>query len=131
MTFGQTSMTKRVCYLALLGFVGAHIASLSLSIDSPPDSIFFWFLLFGISPFFYCLILVRLISSQLAEWVSLILILAIGFVGTFLLVDSLFLNPEAQSAIAVIIVPAVQWAMVLLASVPIYLTDKRQRKADH
>ena len=85
------------------------------------------FLVWAVSPYLYGMILPKLLSKRKAIIVSVLLISVIATAGIFLLIDTMYIHPDAQSALAFVVIAAYQWGLLLLATIPIYVINKKGR----
>lgn len=83
------------------------------------------FLLWAISPYLFTLFM---INRSIHHKVIMILfgvslIIAIG--GIYLLIDAMYLHPDAQGALAFVVIPMYQWGLLLISVLPLYLIHKK------
>ena len=83
------------------------------------------FLVWAISPYLYGMILTKLLSKRKAIATNILLISVIATGGIFLLVDAMYIHTYPQSALVFVVIPAYQWVLLLLATLPIYLINKK------
>ena len=86
------------------------------------------FLIWAVSPYLYGMILTKLLSKSRAITVSVLLLSIIAIGGIFLLVDAMYIHLDAQSALAFVVIPVYQWGLLLLATIPIYLINKKGKE---
>lgn len=82
-------------------------------------------LVWAVSPYLYGMLLTKLVSKRKAvvTVVSLVSVIVIG--GIVLLIDAMYIHTDPQSALVFVVIPAYQWALLLLATLPIYLLNKK------
>ena len=88
----------------------------------------FAFLVWAITPYLFSAFRTRRSTHQMEIMLvtGLSFIIAIG--GIFLLIDAIYIHPDAQSALAFVVIPGYQWIMVLIAAIPVYLVNKKYSK---
>jgi len=85
----------------------------------------FAFLVWAISPYLFSAFRTKRSTDQMEIMLvtGLSLIIVIG--GIFMLIDAIYIHPDAQSALAFVVIPFYQWVMLLVAALPIYLVNKK------
>ena len=86
------------------------------------------FLVWDVSPYLYGMILTKLVTKRKAIVTSVLLIFVVATGGIFLLVDAMYIHLDAQSALAFVVIPVYQWGLLLLATIPIYLINKKGKE---
>ena len=82
-------------------------------------------LVWAVSPYLYGMLLTKLVSKRKAV-VALVLVLSVIVIGGMvLLIDAMYIHTDPQSALAFVVIPVYQWALLLLATLPIYLLNKK------
>ena len=85
------------------------------------------FLLWAVSPYLFADLMIKYVIQYVSILAvgGLSFILAIG--GMFLLIDAMFLHPDAQSALAFVVIPMYQWVILLIVALPLYLIEKKYK----
>jgi hypothetical protein len=82
------------------------------------------FIGWAISPYAYLILMMTLVLRPLSFILIMFLTLLVSGIGVWAFVEVLFINPDAQSGLAFMVVPAWQWFVLLLATLPVYLLRK-------
>jgi len=82
------------------------------------------FIVWAVSPYIYLAVMANLVSTNTAKSGVLSLSLLAGLFGIWFIVDAMFIHPDAQGGLIFIFVPFIQWAVIVLASIPIYFLGK-------
>ena len=86
------------------------------------------FLLLAISPYLYGSLLTKLVSNQNAIVLTTFVVLVLAMGGSYLLLDAMYIHPDPQGALAFVVIPVYQWGLLLLATLPIYLFNKKGKE---
>ncbi len=86
------------------------------------------FLLLAISPYLYGSLVTKWVSNQKAIILTTFVVFVLSIGGSYLLLDSMYIHPDPQSALAFVVIPIYQWGLLLLATLPIYLFNKNEIK---
>ena len=82
-------------------------------------------LVWAVSPYLYGMLVTKLVSKRKAI-VTLTLVLSVIVIGgVSLLIDAMYIHTDPQSALVFVVIPLYQWALLLLATLPIYLLNKQ------
>ena len=82
-------------------------------------------LVWAVSPYLYGILVTKLVSKRKAI-VTLVLVVSVIVIGgVFLLIDAMYIHTDPQSALVFVVIPAYQWALLLLATLPVYLLNKK------
>lgn len=83
------------------------------------------YLLAVITPYLFALWLTKWSKNEIVTLITVGLssILALG--GVYLLIDAMYVHPDAQSALVFPVVAVYQWAILLVVSIPLYFLNKR------
>ena len=81
---------------------------------------------FAITPYVFLLYLTKNVSHHTSLIVIIVLSVITGIFGIWALLDSMFIHPDAQGGLAFIAIPALQWGLLLLATLAIYFFNKRK-----
>ena len=83
------------------------------------------YLLLIITPYLFAMLLTKWSKNSIAMMVmagiSSILMLA----GIFLIIDAMYIHPQAQSGLAFPVVAVYQWVILLVVSIPLYFINKK------
>lgn len=82
------------------------------------------FLVWGLSPYVYLAAMNRWMNSPLASKIVLITATLAGLLGAWMLIDAMYLNPDAQSGLVFLFAPLWQWFLLLVVTVPLHLYDR-------
>jgi hypothetical protein len=86
------------------------------------------FLISALSPYVFMIwVLSKIGTLSRSKEVSLLFIV-IAICGVTLLVYSMYIQKDAQSALAFVVIPMYQWGILLLASLPLYFIYKKNNK---
>ena len=85
------------------------------------------FLLLASSPYLYGSLLTKLVSKQNAIVITTVVVLVLALGGSYLLLDAMYIHPDPQGALAFVVIPVYQCGLLLLATLPIYLFNKREK----
>jgi len=83
------------------------------------------FLLLASSPYLYGSLLTKLVSNQKAIVLTTFMVFVLAMGGSYLLLDAMYIHPDPQGALAFVVIPVYQWGLLLLATLPIYLFNKK------
>lgn len=83
-------------------------------------------LVWAVSPYLYGMLVTKLVSKRKAI-VTVTLVVSVIVSGVFLLIDAMYIHTDPQSALAFVVIPLYQWALLLLATLPIYLLNKNKK----
>lgn len=81
----------------------------------------------AISPYLYGMLVTKLVSKRKAFVTVALLMSVIVIGGIVLLIDAMYIHTDPQSALAFVVIPLYQWALLLLATLPIYLLNKNKK----
>ncbi|RLA25402.1 MAG: hypothetical protein DRQ62_02690 [Gammaproteobacteria bacterium] len=83
------------------------------------------FLVWAISPYLFAMLIIKqcIQHKQLMIVAGLSSILAIA--GTWLLIDMMYIQPDAQSALALVVIPMYQWLVLLVIAVLNYIFNRK------
>ena len=82
------------------------------------------FLFWAVSPYFLMIFTLSKSSNQLMIRGISVCSMVIALFGTALLVYSMYIQKDAQSALAFVVIPIYQWGIFLLSSLFLYLIYK-------
>lgn len=82
-------------------------------------------LLWAVSPYLYGTLLIKPVSKRKAVVTVVLVVSIIVIGGMMLLIDAMYIHTDPQSALAFVVIPAYQWVLLLLATLPIYLLNKK------
>ena len=78
-----------------------------------------------ITPYLFAMLLTKWsrnhIASMVAAGIASILVLG----GVFLIIDAMYIHPDAQGGLVFPVVAVYQWAILLVISIPLYFINKR------
>jgi len=85
----------------------------------------FAYLLLIITPYLFAMLLTKWSRNHIASMVmaGLSSILALG--GVFLIVDAMYIHPDAQGGLVFPVLAVYQWAILLVVSIPFYFINKK------
>ena len=86
------------------------------------------FIVFASSPYLYGSLLTKLISKRKAIIITIFMVFVLATGGSYLLLDAMYINQDPQASLAFIVIPVYQWGLLLLATLPIYLINKKGNK---
>ncbi len=84
-------------------------------------------LLWAVSPYLYGMLLTKLVSKRNAVVTVALVVSVIVMGGIGLLIDAMYIHTDPQSALAFVVIPVYQWALLLLTTLPIYLLNKNKK----
>ena len=114
-------LTYAITVLASIVVVGIGIHSMdTLSMTA------IGFLIWAISPYLFALFMIERSRKSMAVKILFGVSLFIVVAGIYLLVDAMYLHPDAQGALAFVVVPMYQWMILLITALPLYLINKKQ-----
>ena len=82
-------------------------------------------LVWAVSPYLYGMFVTKLVSKRKAIVTFTLVLSVIVIGGIILLIDAMYIHTDPQSALAFIVIPVYQWALLLLATLPVYLLNKK------
>ena len=85
-------------------------------------------LLLAISPYLYGSLVTKLVSNQNAIIITTFVVFVLAMGGSYLLLDAMYIHPDPQGALAFVVIPVYQWGLLLLATLPIYLFNKKGKE---
>ena len=80
------------------------------------------------SPYLYGSLLTKFVSKRKAIVLTTFVVSVLAIGGSYLLLDAMYIHPDAQSALAFVVIPVYQWGLLLLATIPIYLINKKGKE---
>jgi len=85
----------------------------------------FSYLLLVITPYLFAMFLTKWSKNHIASMVTagVSSILALG--GVFLIVDAMYIHPDAQGGLIFPVLAVYQWAILLVVSIPLYFINKQ------
>jgi len=85
----------------------------------------FGYLMLIITPYLFGMLLTKWSKNHIASMVMVgtSSILALG--GVFLIVDAMYIHPDAQGGLVFPVVAVYQWAILLVISLPFYFINKK------
>jgi len=83
------------------------------------------YLLLIITPYLFAMLLTKWSKNHIASLVTVgtSSILVLG--GVFLIIDAMYIHPDAQSGLVFPVVAVYQWAILLVISIPLHIINKR------
>ena len=84
-------------------------------------------LVWAVSPYLYGMLVTKLVSKRNAVVTIVLVVSVIVMAGIGLLIDAMYIHTDPQSALAFVVIPVYQWALLLLATLPIYLLNKNKK----
>lgn len=115
---------KRIAYLVVLAAAIATAAIERIAASEPDSSAGLGFLAWGLSPYLYLLFMVRRAATPLTARIALAIAVVASFIGVWLPVDAMFVEPDAQSGLVFLFAPLWQWFLLLVATVPLYFLNR-------
>ena len=82
-------------------------------------------LVWAVSPYLYGILVTKLVSKRKAIVTFTLVLSVIVIGGIILLIDAIYIHTDPQSALVFVVIPAYQWALLLLATLPVYLLNKK------
>ena len=82
-------------------------------------------LVLAVSPYLYGMVLTKLVSKRKAIVSVALLVSVVVIGGIALLIDAMYIHTDPQSALVFVVIPVYQWALLLLATLPVYLLNKK------
>ena len=86
------------------------------------------FIVLASSPYLYGSLLIKSVSKRNAIVITTFVVFVLAIGGTYLLLDAMYIHPDPQGALAFVVIPVYQWGLLLLATLPIYLINKKGKK---
>ncbi len=83
------------------------------------------FLIWAISPYIFIVLMTKYSTKYTATLVVIGISSVLSIGGVFMLIDAMYVHPDPQGALAFVVIPIYQWGILLLASLPIYLFNKK------
>jgi len=83
------------------------------------------FLAWAVSPYLFSTFIIKRSTRHVAVMIATGLSLVMATGGIFLLIDAMYIQSDAQSAMAFAVIPMYQWGMLLIAALLIFLTNKK------
>ena len=83
------------------------------------------FLFLASSPYLYGSLVTKLVLNQNAIVITTVVVFVLATGGIYLLLDAMYIHPDPQGALAFVVIPVYQWGLLLLATLPIYLFNKK------
>jgi hypothetical protein len=81
-------------------------------------------LLWAISPYVFGNYIIMKSLENRAEYIVKIWSIFVGIAGLSLLIYAIYIEADAQSALAFIVVPLYQWGLLLLGTISMYFINK-------
>jgi len=83
------------------------------------------YLLLVITPYLFAMLLTKWSKNHITSMVMVgtSCVLALG--GVFLIVDAMYIHPDAQGGLVFPVVAVYQWAILLVISLPLYFINKK------
>lgn len=119
MSTGQSM--KRITYLLIVVAAAATLLLGVTASSQPASAVGLGFLAWGVSPYLYLAAMNRWAKTRAAGKAVLVIAVLASLIGVWVLLDAMFLHPDAQSGLAFLFAPLWQWFLLLIATVPVYL----------
>ncbi|MEA3546726.1 MAG: hypothetical protein U9R66_03610 [Thermodesulfobacteriota bacterium] len=87
------------------------------------------FIGWAVSPYFYLAGMAKFVAQRAAVIVVAVLAFLVGGFGVWAFIDAMFIHPDAQGGLVFVVVPMWEWALLLLATLPVYLLNKVKNEA--
>ena len=112
-----------VIAIAAIASLLAGIQAMSEPLTMEAAGILFWL----VSPYFYLALMAKIVSKKASNIAVLIISLLSFAFGVWAFIDAQFIQNDAQGGLVFVVVPFYQWALVLLASLPLYFINRGKR----
>jgi len=117
---------KNTHYLTALLFGGIALCLGAQAMEFPPSLIQVGLWVWLVAPYIYISALISITTNRMTLRVILIISSILGCLGTWVFVDALYLNVDAQGGLVLLFVPVWQLAILMLTTIPIYLSRKQR-----
>lgn len=117
-------MLKKVTYFLIFAAALATAIIGAKSLSSPLTFRALGFISWAVSPYAYLALATTLVSGRASIVTVFALSLMAGSFGVWLLIDTLFMHPDAQSGLIFIFAPLWQWAFLALTALPLYFLNR-------
>jgi len=117
---------KTLAYLAIAAAALVTIALGLKATSSPPSLGALGFIVWALSPYAYMFTMAKLVDRKVATIVVIALVVLASAFGIWVLVDVMFIHPDAQGGLVFVAVPVWQWAFLLLATLPVYFLNRKR-----
>ena len=84
-----------------------------------------FFFIFAISPYYFSFYLLQKSTENVVVIVASFLSLFVAIGGISLLIYAMYVEKDAQSAMAFVVVPVYQWGLLILGALVLYLINKK------
>ena len=116
---------KKVSFVIIIVAIMVTTA-IGVQTAESPMSVGAWgIVVWAVSPYIYLAIMTRLISHNIPAIIVAVLAFLAGGFGAWGLVDTMFLNPDAQGGLAFIVLPLWQWVLLVLVTIPVYFLHRK------
>jgi hypothetical protein len=85
------------------------------------------FIAWSLAPYLYLMGLNKLVSAKAAIIATFVATLLISVFGLALLIDAMFIHPDAQSGLVFIFAPLWQLLFLLLITIPLYFLNRTKK----
>lgn len=82
---------------------------------------------FAITPYIYLIVMAKFVSRYASLVAITILAVIIGILGVWALVDSMYVEPDAQGGLAFIVIPVYQWGLLLVTTLFVYFFQYKEK----
>ncbi len=94
------------------------------SMTAPITATALAFIAWAVSPYIYLAVAASWVSAKASITAVFALSLLVGAFGVWLLVDVMFIHPDAQGGLVFIFVPLWQWVLLVLTALPLYFLNR-------
>ena len=112
-----------IAFAAIASFV-IGIQTMSSPVTLQSVGILIWL----VSPYICLAVMAKVVSGKSSNIVVLILSLLSAVFGIWALIDAMFIQNDAQGSLAFVVVPAYQWALLLVTSLPLYFLNRKKNE---
>ncbi|NKQ41298.1 MAG: hypothetical protein HF962_06985 [Sulfurovum sp.] len=85
------------------------------------------FLFWAVSPYIFAAYLLKKSTGNVAVTFTSLLSLVVALGGISLLLYAMYIEKDAQSALAFVVIPTYQWGLLLLSTLVLYLINKKYK----
>ena len=117
---------KRLAYSInlLAGLVIVGVGIQSMDVFSLGTVVF---LVWAVSPYLLAALLTKWVKTRSSILIMFGLSVLLAISGIFLLVDAMYIHPDAQGALAFVVIPLYQWVILLIVTLPLLVIEKKHK----
>lgn len=115
---------KRIAFITIIAAAIATVVIALKTASNPVSAGALGFIGWTLTPYAYLAIMAKLVSRRASSIAVVVLAFLVGGFGIWVIVDAMFIHPDAQGGLIYAVAPLWQWVLLLLATLPVYFLNK-------